>query len=89
MPETSAQFYGGCIHEHPDFGIVGGCARRRVSAGCCSADAAPRWRPRRGMGRGGAAIEAELLDSQSGEPFAALVETRLARRMDVTAGWAE
>lgn len=41
------------------------------------------------MGRGGAAIEAELLDSQSGEPFAALVETRLARRMDVTAGWAE
>ena len=51
--------------------------------------AMPQMRMIGGAGLGGVAIEAELLDSQSGEQIAALVETRLASRLALTGGWSE
>jgi hypothetical protein len=40
-----------------------------------------------GLGLGGAALEAEVVDSLTGEQVSALVESRLAQRLNLPAGW--
>ena len=42
-----------------------------------------------GMGLGGASVEAEIVDSRTGEQLAGLVESRLAQRLNMAAGWSK
>jgi hypothetical protein len=40
-----------------------------------------------GLGLGGASVEAEIVNSVTGEQLAAVIESRLADRLDLPAGW--
>lgn len=42
-----------------------------------------------GLGLGGASVEAEIVDSVTGRQIAALVEARLAQRLNLVAGWGD
>lgn len=42
-----------------------------------------------GLGLGGASVEAEIVDSVNGHQIAALVEARLAQRLNLAAGWSD
>ena len=42
-----------------------------------------------GLGLGGASVEAEIVDSVTGQQIAALVEARMAERLNLVAGWSD